>query len=391
MPNAINTTPMPKYKIAMVCDWYLPRIGGLELHLHDLANELNKAGHEVHIICSYPGPAGMIGNTRIHRLTGKILPFLKTIRSRSAVTEVEELLLREKFDIIHAHSVYSPLSLVGIYLADKLGIPSLFTEHSVLRGPSSLMLGSLNRLWPWTQWPTLLLGVSQVVAQDLTAVSKRPEDVAVLHNAINPSEWQVVDRQEQQPLRVTAVMRLAPRKRPTDLIRMIPAINRQLKPLGIKPIFTIIGDGSERRRVEREIKRLRLGAQVELLGFQPRDVVRNILSQSAIFVLPTIREAMSIASLEARCVGVPVVAMNQGGVGDVITHGEHGFLASNSSEFVDYVVNLLSDSALRVKISKNALNGIDKFGWPFAINRYTEYSTRAIQRNAERKLSKSFV
>ena len=384
MPNSINTATKPKYKIAMVCDWYLPRIGGLELHLHDLTHELNKYGHEVHIICSYPGPAGMTGNTRVHRLSGEIMPFLKTIRSKQAIAELEEILVREKFDIIHAHNAYSPLAHAGTYLADKLGLPSLFTEHSVLRGPSSLMLGSINKLLPWTRWPTLFIGVSHFVAEDLRNISKRPDDVVVLHNSINPAEWQV-ERRPLQQLRVTAVMRFTPRKRPIDIIRMIPIINKQLKPLGLKPIFTLIGDGTERRRVEREIKRLRVGAQVELMGFQPREVVRSVLAQSSVFVLPTIREAMSIASLEARCVGVPVVAMNHGGVGDVITHGQHGFLASNMNEFIGYIVQILKDPALREKLSQQTLQGVEKFSWPSAVEKYTEYYTRAIRRNAERK------
>jgi glycosyltransferase involved in cell wall biosynthesis len=96
---------------------------------------------------------------------------------------------------------------------------------------------------------------------------------------------------------------------------------------------------------------------------------------------------MSIASLEARCVGVPVVAMNHGGVGDVITHGEHGFLASNMSEFIGYIVKILKDPALREKISQQTLQGVEKFSWPSAVDKYTEYYTRAITQNAKRKLS----
>ena len=34
-------------KVALVCDWFPPRMGGLEIHLRDLARELERRGHPV--------------------------------------------------------------------------------------------------------------------------------------------------------------------------------------------------------------------------------------------------------------------------------------------------------------------------------------------------------
>src|SRR6185436_9960260 len=42
-------------KVALVCDWYHPRVGGIERHLQDLAGELVTAGHDVVVITPTPG------------------------------------------------------------------------------------------------------------------------------------------------------------------------------------------------------------------------------------------------------------------------------------------------------------------------------------------------
>jgi len=76
---------IPGYKIAIVSDWYLPRIGGLELHVRDLARELNARGHEAHVITSTPEDQasqfiGMSHRAReadgfpVHRLPVRLIP-----------------------------------------------------------------------------------------------------------------------------------------------------------------------------------------------------------------------------------------------------------------------------------------------------------------------------
>ncbi len=83
------------YKIAIISDWYLPRIGGLELHLRDLARELNLRGHEAHVITATPGARELDG-IKVHRLDVPLMPGLDTIRSKKALRPLEKLLLREQ-------------------------------------------------------------------------------------------------------------------------------------------------------------------------------------------------------------------------------------------------------------------------------------------------------
>lgn len=355
-------------KIGIVCDTYLPRVGGLELHLRDLARQLAMRGHEVHIVCAVPGPREQIvDGVRVHRLDVPLMPFLRSIRSTEALVPMEQIFRRARFDVIHTHNAYSPLAHAGAYLARQLGIPCLFTECSVLRGAGARFFNLLNRAVPWASWPTLLSGVSTFVAEDVRRASGRDE-VFTLHNGIDPAEWAVVRREPERP-RITSVMRFTLRKRPWDVVRLIPKVHARL-PEPLRPRFTLVGDGRQMRRVQFEARRLGVSEHLELTGFLGRDRIREILGRSTAFVLPTRKEAMSIASVEAMATGCPVVAMGLGGVGDVLTHGREGLLAHTEDELVDHVVRLVQDSALRREMSRHAPERVSRFNWDRAIQRH---------------------
>ena len=364
---------MKHHKIALVCDWYLPRIGGIEWHLRDLAMALKEHGHEVHVICSTPGPHEE--QFQVHRLNVPPRPLLN-ISSISAIhREFVRLFDAQRYDVVHAHSVYSVLSCIGLYVARRLGVPSIYTEHSILRGLGSVLLKALDLGLGWTAWPTIMSGVSSHVAADLREVSGRAS-VPVLLNAIRPAEWVV--EPPQQELRVTSIMRLAARKRPLALVRMIPQVHAKL-PAALRPKFTIVGDGPERSQLESEALRLGISDSLELLGWRPRSELKHILARSALLAIPSEKEALCIAAIEARAASLPVVARADNGVSDIVEHGTHGLLAESDEAFADAIVRLITDSGLRRRMSQCTSQGMERFTWPQSIKRHQEIYAMAIR------------
>ncbi len=355
---------MKRLKIAIVSDFYLPQVGGLEVHMHDLAHELTKRGHEAHIICVTPGGPDH-GPFPVIRLPAPLMPVVKSIRNTTAIDLLEKKLRVGNYDIIHAHNAFSPMAHVATYLAKKLNKPSVFTLHSVLRGYGSVLFGAIDRFYPWTQWPTVLTAVSNFVAQDLRAISGR-NDVEVLLNATRTENYLAARREER---RVVTVMRCTKRKRPMDFVRLASRVLSSL-PREMWPIFTLVGDGPERPRAEQLARKLGISSQVEFLGMQPRQAVRDILLRSAVFVLPSYLEALPIAVIEARSAGLPVVARSQNGVAEIIEHGTHGFLASSDGEMVSHITALLKDSALRNRMSNATREGLERFTWEQSIVRH---------------------
>ncbi len=368
---------MKRLKIAIVSDSYLPTVGGLEVHMHDLAHELTLQGHEAHIICVTPG-----GPDReifpVHRIDAPLLPRIGRVRNTQSFPVLEELLRRGRYDLVHSHCIFSPLGHAAAYLAKKLQIPSVFTLHSVLRGLGGMAMRLIDQVYPWSSWPTVLTGVSTFVAQELQAVSGR--QVQVLLNATRTEDWRLQRREEQ---RVVSVLRFSKRKRPLDLVRMVPKVLARL-PREQWPVFTLVGDGPERPRVERAAVRLGVREHIEFTGVLARPQIQQLLARSAVFALPSYLEALPIAVIEARSAGLPVVARTPNGVAEIIDHGEQGYLAPNTAAFVDSLVKLLANKELRMEMSAKTQLQLDRFTWPRSIERHLRVYTEALERAGDR-------
>lgn len=361
--QAISTPPL---KIALVVDHFLPRVGGIELHVADLARQLSARGQQVHVISTTPGPAEIDG-LHVRRLGGPLLPHFQVLYSSPPLVELRELMAGERYDVVHCHSsIVTPLSYGATYIARELKIPSILTSHSLL-GPHKPLFTLVNSVLQMLSWCTRLTAVSSLAAGALSRLSGR-SDVGVLTNGIEHQRWQVQPVPHTRP-RVTSVMRLNIKKRPHDLVSIVPRIQRQLPP-ELRPIVTIVGDGPMRRGLERKAAKMGLTANdIEFRGCLTREAIRGLLAESDAFVLPTEYEAFGLAALEARCAGLPVVARSGCGVSDVIEHGRQGYLARDKRELADYISQLLRDPAARQQMRVAAGEGIERFGWDAIVAR----------------------
>lgn len=349
-----------KLKIALVCDWFLPQLGGIELHLRDLAKHFNEQGHDAHIITPFPGPRRQDG-IQIHRIPSKQIPKLSLMINPLAFRSLERVLKKGKFDVLHAHSgVVSPFAYGSLYVAKKLHIPHLITNHSLLE-KSAKVFRLLNVVSRWHRWPLLLSSVSSVAAEGLHEASGKKKKVEILPNGINPSEWQI-DPLPHPEIRITTVMRVTRKKRPLTFIRSLPEILASVSDKKALK-FCLIGDGSQMKKVKQLVSKLKLEANVELPGYLSRAKIKEVFQKTDLFVSPTLKESFGIAILEARCAGLPIVAMNYGGVRDFIKQGQEGYLAKNDAEWVKYIIKLINDKSLRNKMAKSSRESTQQFSW----------------------------
>jgi len=89
-------------------------------------------------------------------------------------------------------------------------------------------------------------------------------------------------------------------------------------------LFMIAGDGAQRARIEKLIKRYGLEGRIILLGWR-RDIARFI-SSCDVFMLTSLWEGMPISVIEAMAASLPVIVTDTGGVKELIRDGENGFL-----------------------------------------------------------------
>jgi glycosyltransferase involved in cell wall biosynthesis len=107
---------------------------------------------------------------------------------------------------------------------------------------------------------------------------------------------------------------------------LLPAV-RLLVNKKIPVELLVVGDGSERNAIERQIQLLEIGNNVRLLGFVKFGSALNKLYERAqVFVLPSLSEGIPKVILEAMAKGVPVVATDVGGIPAVVRHEDNGLL-----------------------------------------------------------------
>src|SRR5882724_8728710 len=102
-------------RIALVSDWFLPRLGGVELQLRDLAGELAAAGHEVHVVTTTPadpgaqgrlqtGSAALASGVRVHRVDVPLVPGAAFTYSPWAGAAMRTALRSIEPDVVHLHA-----------------------------------------------------------------------------------------------------------------------------------------------------------------------------------------------------------------------------------------------------------------------------------------------
>lgn len=360
MKNNDDTDSRP-LKIGLICDWYLPRIGGTEMHLHDLAVHLASEGHEVQVVTGTPGEKTTDGISA-HRLSALPFPGLGFMWTRSAFAQIESILKNERYDVVHCHgNIFSPTAYGSVYLCRKLGVPVMITWKSIL-GAYTPVMAFLNLIFRWSKWPVVFSAVSEVTARDVKSIVKN-KPVHIVPNGIDTSKWKV-ERSPRDPneIWIVSVMRLTRKKRPEALIKMIPKILTAI-PTGMNLKVKIIGEGPKREVLKKLISELSLEDKVDLTGYKTREEIRDIYSRGDIFVCVSKWESFGIAALEARCAGLPVVALNSGGVKEFVEHGREGLIGKTDDEMAGHLIRLIREPELLSALAEHNRHSLPVMNW----------------------------
>lgn len=372
-------------RILHISDAYLPKQGGIEVQVHDLACQQHRRGHEVHILTSAPdrvpdpGPAGLgtpcpdapgpgtpgaqDGDPGVQRLRWSWQRPFHTYR------QVRRTLDGVRPDVVHLHlSVWSPLAFLAARASTRRRTPTVATIHSLWWMATPLYVLS-NTVLRWSRWPVHWTAVSELAARPLRQLLEENREVTILPNGVEPTHW-AVEPAERDPrdVRVVSVMRLASRKRPRPLLRVIRRAVDML-PEGVSLRVTLIGDGPQRPRLEREILRLGLQDTVHLAGRMDRAGIREVYRRADLYVAPATLESFGIAALEARSAGLPVLAREQTGIADFISPGRHGLLAASDIAMAGALADLAASPERRRTMAEHNRRCAPETGWAEVLQR----------------------
>jgi len=353
---------MEKHKVALISDWYFPKIGGIEYSMHALAKTLSMHGHEVNVITrSYPEvPEYSIRDgVTVIRIKGRPLPGQHRLLMPNAYRELYGLLKKENYEIINCHGLDSPIGMSALIASRKLGIPVVVTNHSLvghtLYSPALYFAGKVL-----LRNADAIIAVSSAVEKDSKIMTKKP--IYRIFNGVD-SEDSIVKvsfpYDTEGKLVIATVARMTKKKGVQNIVGLAPALLEKHKNL----LFVMIGEGPLRKNLEKRVEETGLSGNFYFTGEISREEVLGYLDQADIFALPSIDEAFGISILEAISKKVPVVAMNHSGVSDIIKNGVNGYLADNLTEFSSHLRTLIENPALRTSFAQEAIIGLSNYDW----------------------------
>jgi glycosyltransferase involved in cell wall biosynthesis len=204
----------------------------------------------------------------------------------------------------------------------------------------------------WAQLHLPLHLIANSERARLTAIEKgiRPQHIDVVMNVVDatPHKWERNGNSSRQ-VRILFAARLDEQKRPERFLHVIRKITQLRPDLNIKG--TIAGDGPLRSELEKLADSLGLTCDhIEFLG-EIADL-KSAYQQSDLLVLTSDWEGTPNVLLEAMGNGVPVVATNVGGVPEIVSHGENGFLAEagDVDSVASSVLSLIENPELRMRM-----------------------------------------
>lgn len=370
-------------RIAIVSDWFAPRLGGIEAQLQDLCERLADRGAEVDVLTATPG-ARDGRNFRVRQLDLLRLPIQDVVVSPLVLRRLRAELGRG-YDVVHAHvSVVSPLGYAAAMAARSLGLPVVVTFHSVLRA-KALLLRAVDALARLRESGVHWTAVSRHVATQVSGALSGA-DVQVLPNGVDLAYWGAAradTARTESPVTLVSTMRLQRKKRPRQLVR---AFAHAVACARTPARLLLLGDGPDRAALERDIGGygLRDGrSRVEILGWLGRDALRMRYGAAHGFALASTAESFGIAALEARAAGLPIITMS-GGSSEFLTHRVDALLCGDDAGLARELQQFIDDPALRRDLAVIAPD-LARYDWDAVLAAHAAAYAAAMRRASARE------
>ncbi|HXU04662.1 MAG TPA: N-acetyl-alpha-D-glucosaminyl L-malate synthase BshA [Polyangia bacterium] len=383
---------MNPLRVGVVC---FSTFGGSGVIATEIAIDLARRGHAVHVF-SDDLPGRMDARVQaaaaqlvFHRVSPPAYPQLKQSPYTLALTsKIVEVSRRERLDLVHAH--YALPHAVAAHLARQVlvaegGAPLAPRIVTTLHGTDITLVGTDPSFLPLTRFSIAssdavttpsrwLAGATHVAlgVPDAIAIDVIPNFVDV--DRFTPAADAERAGRGGGPPVIVHVSNFRPLKRLDDVVEVFAGV-RAARPARL----CLIGDGPERARIEAAIAARGLGADVELLG--ERADLPALLRGADVFLLPSEIESFGLAALEALACGVPVVASSVGGLPEVVTDGEVGFLrpVGDVAAMATAVARLLDDQPLRRRMGTAARRLVEsRYALGPAVDRYLDVYLRVL-------------
>jgi glycogen(starch) synthase len=331
-------------------DGFWPRLGGIEVQSIHFIRHMQQFGHRFFVVAQqdYPSwPADEVyQNVQIHRADFTSMVLGKNFLGyRKLSNTLENIKNSFKPDLVHLHCCSGPTAFVFWMLKKIIDCPVVLTVHGLLVED--------NKVDPIIEW--ILKGVESICCVSNALLDQLNQYVDA-NRAICIYNGLAVPTIEPTPLEFdvpTAMMigRLSPEKGLDTAIHAIVKVKKRIPNVRL----LIVGTGPEKLTIEKLITKYELHETVELLGYVSPDEIPRMLNKASMVLTPSRFEAFCLSALQAMQMQRPVIATRIGGLAEVVTHQETGYLieADAVDELVESIIDLVEHPEHAVQLGLN--------------------------------------
>ncbi|MDB5183008.1 MAG: glycosyltransferase [Candidatus Saccharibacteria bacterium] len=368
-------------KIGLVCPYDFFRQGGVQKLVEQLDKELTARGHDVRIIT--PRPRAYKGEVPERTIfIGQSAKWNTPINTTLEVamsldlTEMEAVLEREHFDILHVHEPEVPI--LGAQIAARAHAPIVATFHATHPENAAGKSIEFFRV-PYARsiYKNLaaMTAVSESAARFVRDWSKQPVTIVPNYVDINYFSKAPVGV-VRDPSMILYVGRLEKRKGVKYLLHAFKDLAEHDKEVRL----VIAGDGGEREKLEDWVKDNDV-PRVTFLGNVDEPTKLKLLHQARLFCSPAIYgESFGIVLLEAMAARVPIVAGDNPGYACVMK--DRGLLSlvnvKETEEFARRLELLMNDDGMRKLWLTWAKEEIKQYDLSLVVDQYEKVFKQAM-------------
>ena len=351
--------------------------------------ELAERGHEVHFI-TYSNPIRLdpgIPRIYYHEVEVSTYPLFQyppyCLALASRMMEVAE---DYGLDLLHVH--YAIPHSISAMLAQQMSAPKRRLPFiTTLHGTDITLVGTDASYFPITKFSIEksdgVTSISEDLRRQTVKVFGISSEIRVIPNFINTGLY--IPRDDKSGAVAYApkgekllihISNFRPVKRVLDCIRILAEVRKH-----VPAHLLMVGDGPDRGAAEHLARELNLARHVSFLGKQNH--VERLIPLAHVLLMPSETESFGLVALEAMACGVAPVATRAGGVPELITDGENGFMETpgDVAGQAARTIALLTDDSLQRRITAaGRARAMEQFSTERIIPQYERYYEDVIGR-----------
>jgi glycosyltransferase involved in cell wall biosynthesis len=313
-----------------------------------------------------------------------------------------QMVKQQQVDLIHQPIPVSPKDISLLFgmgvpvvmgpMNGGMSFPPAFSQMESRRLRSLIGLGRiLSNVLNWLV-PGKIRAAVLLVANDRTRralpYGVRGNVKILVENGVDASVWtseRPGQNDQSRPVRFIFMGRLVDWKAVDLLIRAVKLLQSDSQ-----AELYVVGDGSERAKLESLAKELGIADAIKFLGWKSQAECAQLLRESDVFCLPSLMECGGAVVLEAMCAGLPVIATDWGGPADYIDKSCGILVRPDSSEsfvqdFASSMLRLAQNPLLRRQMGEAGRKRvIENFDWKQKIDQIIEVYKEALASSISR-------